>query len=96
MIIQVDILFENYKLDLLYKYRYLYNTFYTNLLTPYISNDDEEFPMRRRTEPGPIPDIKGKKNLYEVKLIYNRRYNNKTKCFEYLMEWDSYTREYDM
>ena len=95
-VIEVDTSLENYKLDLLYKYRYLHNTLHTNLLTPFIPNNDQEFPMRRRTQPGPIPDIEGEQHLYNVKLIHNRRYNNKTKCFEYLIEWDSYTREHDM
>ena len=95
-VIEVNTSFENYKLDLPYKYRYLHNTFHTNLLIPFISNNDEEFPMRRRTQPDPIPDIEGEKHLYNVKLIHNRRYNNKTKCFKYLVKWDGYTREYDM
>ena len=77
---------ENYKLQLPEDLDNIYPTFHVELLKKYIPNDDEKFPGRKNTEPGPLPEFKDDER-FEVEKIMASKSNPKTGTILYKVKW---------
>src|SRR5258705_3698168 len=84
---------DNYRLKLPKEYNRIHPTFHVRLLKRYHENDNKEFPSRKLSKPGPLPEFQNDER-YEVRQLLGRRIT-KTGKIEYHVRWKGYGPEDD-
>ena len=82
---------SSYTLDLP-DHLHIFPTFHSSLLRPFIPNDDERYPSRAHSQPGPIVMANGATE-YFVERILDRR--PRGRGYQYLIWWQGYGPEHD-
>jgi len=77
---------DNYTVELPDELSKLNPTFHIENLKPYINNDDERFPKRKNTKPGPLPEFKDEER-YEVEMILREKGDPRTGQVTYYVKW---------
>src|SRR4029077_16786087 len=88
-IIRTHPITDNYTLELPDELSNIHPTFHVELLKSYIDNDNEKFPGRKNTEPGPLPEFKNE-DRYEIETILKSKTNPKTGEVTYFIKWKGY------
>lgn len=84
---------DNYELELPKELSKLHPVYHVSLLKQYHENEDERFPGRANTRPGPLPDFD--EDCWEINGIQDHRFNKKTKANEFLVGWKDWDQKYD-
>ena len=85
---------DNYTLTLPKALSRIYRTFHVELRKVHIPNDDEKFPARRNTKPGPLPEFEDDER-YEVEMILKAKTNPKNGTIHYLVKWAGWGHEHN-